>query len=75
LTRLFSGEFGFQIGWLLPAALLAVVGVLISRRREPRLDIVRAGVIVFGGWFVMNGLVLSFMQGMHGMVPPYYCLS
>jgi 4-amino-4-deoxy-L-arabinose transferase-like glycosyltransferase len=75
LARLFSGEFGFQIGWLLPAALLAVVCVLISRRREPGTDIVRAGVIVFGGWLVINGLVLSFMQGMHGMIPPYYCLS
>ena len=75
LARLFSGEFGFQIAWLLPAALLAVVCVLISRRREPRTDAVRAGVIVFGGWLVINGLVLSFMRGMHGMVPPYYCLS
>ena len=75
LPRLFSGEFGFQIGWLLPAALLAVVFVLISRGRAPRTDPVRAGVVVFGGWLVVNGLVLSFMQGMHGMIPPYYCLS
>jgi 4-amino-4-deoxy-L-arabinose transferase-like glycosyltransferase len=75
LARLFSGEFGFQIGWLLPAALLAVVFVLISRGRAPRTDALRAGVAVFGGWLVVNGLVLSFMQGMRGMIPPYYCLS
>src|SRR6202011_2624840 len=72
LPRLFSGEFGFEIGWLLPAALLAVVLVLISRGRAPRTDLVRAGVILFGGWIVVDGLVLSFM---HGMVHPYYCLS
>jgi 4-amino-4-deoxy-L-arabinose transferase-like glycosyltransferase len=75
LARLFTGEFGFQIGWLLPTALLAVVFVLISRGRAPRTDSLRAGVVVFGGWLVVNGLVLSFMQGMNGMIPPYYCLS
>ncbi|MBV9090215.1 MAG: glycosyltransferase family 39 protein [Mycobacteriaceae bacterium] len=72
LPRLFSGEFGFEIGWLLPAALLAVVLVLISRRRAPRTDLVRASAILFGGWLLVDGLVLSFM---HGMVHPYYCLS
>ena len=72
LPRLFSGEFGFEIGWLLPAALLAVPLVLISRGRAPRTDLVRGGVILFGGWIVVDGLVLSFM---HGMVHPYYCLS
>ena len=37
LTRLFTGEFGFEIGWLLPAALLAMALVFISRgaRRGP----------------------------------------
>jgi 4-amino-4-deoxy-L-arabinose transferase-like glycosyltransferase len=72
IPRLFSGEFGFEIGWLLPAALLAVVLVLISRGRAPRTDLVRGGVVLFGGWIVVDGLVLSFM---HGMVHPYYCLS
>jgi 4-amino-4-deoxy-L-arabinose transferase-like glycosyltransferase len=75
LARLFSGEFGLQVGWLLPAALLAIVLVLISRGRAARTDLVRAGVVVFGGWLVVDGLVLSFMRGMHGMIPPYYCLS
>jgi 4-amino-4-deoxy-L-arabinose transferase-like glycosyltransferase len=72
LTRLFSGEFGFEIGWLLPAALLAVVLVLISRGRAPRTDVVRAGAILFGGWMLVDGLVLSYMKT---MVHPYYCLS
>jgi 4-amino-4-deoxy-L-arabinose transferase-like glycosyltransferase len=75
LTRMFSGEFAFQISWLLPAALLAVVLVLVGRGRAARTDLVRAGVMLFGGWLVLNGLVLSFMKGMHGMIPPYYCMS
>lgn len=72
LPRLFTGEFGFEIGWLVPAALLAVVLVLISRGRAPRTDIVRAGTILFGTWLVIDGLVLSFMKT---NVHPYYCLS
>ena len=72
LPRLFSGEFGFEIGWLIPAALLAIVLVLVARRRAPRTDLARAGAIVFGGWMLVDGLVLSFM---HGTIHPYYCLS
>ncbi|MFN6542307.1 ArnT family glycosyltransferase [Mycolicibacterium nivoides] len=72
LPRLFTGEFGFEIGWLVPAALLAVVLVLISRGRAPRTDIVRAGAILFGTWLVIDGLVLSFMKT---NVHPYYCMS
>ncbi|WP_405132904.1 ArnT family glycosyltransferase [Nocardia sp. NBC_01388] len=72
LSRLFGGEFGFEIAWLLPAALLAFVLVLISRGRAPRTDMVRAGAIVFGGWMVIDGLVLSYMQG---IIHPYYSLS
>jgi 4-amino-4-deoxy-L-arabinose transferase-like glycosyltransferase len=72
LTRLFTGEFGFEIGWLVPAALLAVVLVLVSRGRAPRTDIVRAGTLLFGSWLASNGLVLSYMKS---MVHPYYCLS
>ena len=72
LGRLFSGEFGFEIGWLVPAALLALVLVLVSRGRAPRTDPVRAGALLFGGWLLADGLVLSFMKG---NVHPYYCLS
>ncbi|KAA0023471.1 ArnT family glycosyltransferase [Antrihabitans cavernicola] len=72
LSRLFTGEFGYEIGWLIPAALLGFVLVLISRGRAPRTDLVRAGAIVFGGWLLVDGLVLSYMKG---TIHPYYCLS
>jgi 4-amino-4-deoxy-L-arabinose transferase-like glycosyltransferase len=71
-SRLFGGEFGFEIGWLVPAALLATGLVVLLRRCAPRTDLVRGAAILFGGWLVVDGLVLSFM---HGMVHPYYCLS
>jgi 4-amino-4-deoxy-L-arabinose transferase-like glycosyltransferase len=72
LRRLFSGEFGFEIGWLVPAALFATVLVVLSRGRAPRTDITRAAAILFGGWLMVDGLVLSFM---HGSIHAYYCLS
>nr|WP_197748127.1 glycosyltransferase family 39 protein [Mycolicibacterium helvum] len=72
LTRLFTGEFGFEMGWLLPAALLGLVFVLVVRARAPRTDLIRGGAVLFGGWLLVDGLVLSFMKG---MVHPYYCLS
>lgn len=72
LTRLFSGEFGFEISWLIPAALLATVFVMVARGRAPRTDRVRAAAILFGGWILVDGLVLSYMQG---MIHPYYSLS
>ncbi|CAN5511364.1 glycosyltransferase family 39 protein [soil metagenome] len=72
IGRLFSGEFGFEVGWLIPAALLALPLVMLARGRAPRTDTVRAGAILFGGWLLVDGLVLSYMKG---MVHPYYCLS
>jgi 4-amino-4-deoxy-L-arabinose transferase-like glycosyltransferase len=69
---LFSGEFGFEIGWLIPAALLAIVVTVVARGRAPRTDPVRAGVVLFGGWLLIDGLVLSFMNG---TIHPYYSLS
>lgn len=72
LTRLFTGEVGFEISWLLPAALIAFALVLVARGRRPRTDQVRGAAIVFGGWLIVDGLVLSFMNGaMH----PYYTLA
>jgi 4-amino-4-deoxy-L-arabinose transferase-like glycosyltransferase len=72
LTRLFTGEFGFEISWFLPAALVALVLVLVSRGRAPRTDPVRAGVLVFGIWMLVDGLLLSYMKS---MVHPYYSFS
>jgi 4-amino-4-deoxy-L-arabinose transferase-like glycosyltransferase len=72
ITRLFSGEFGFEIGWLVPAAVLAIVLVVVARGAAPRTDPVRAAAILFGGWILVDGLVLSFMQG---VIHAYYSLS
>ena len=69
LLRLFGSEMGTQISWLLPAALIALVGLLLAFRRGGRTDGRRAAVLLWGSWLVVTGLVFSFMQG---IVHPYY---
>jgi 4-amino-4-deoxy-L-arabinose transferase-like glycosyltransferase len=69
ITRLFGGEMGTQISWLLPAALLFLVALLWSRGRRKRTDGKRAAVLVWGTWLVVTGLVLSYAKG---IIHPYY---
>jgi len=63
LTRLFSAEWGGQISWLIPAALIAVAAMLWVSRRSARADRTRAAALLWGGWLVVAGLVLSYMSG------------
>jgi 4-amino-4-deoxy-L-arabinose transferase-like glycosyltransferase len=63
ITRLFTPEWGGQIGWLIPAALIAFVAMLWVSRRAARTDRLRAAAILWGGWLVVAGLVLSLMSG------------
>ncbi|TSE00481.1 glycosyltransferase family 39 protein [Skermania sp. ID1734] len=72
VSRLFNGEIGFEISWLLPAALLSFVLVLIARGRSPRTDLVRGAAIVFGLWLLVDGAVFSYMNG---MFHAYYSLA
>ncbi len=72
LQRLFSGEMGLEISWLLPAALLALVLGLVATRRRGRLDPLRAGLVTWGGWLLVTGLVFSFMSG---TIHPYYTVA
>jgi 4-amino-4-deoxy-L-arabinose transferase-like glycosyltransferase len=62
-TRLFSAQYGGQVAWLIPAALIAVVVMLWVSRRAGRTDRTRAAALLWGGWLVTAGLVLSFMSG------------
>ncbi|ERB52346.1 hypothetical protein N806_14330 [Rhodococcus sp. P27] len=63
LDRLFGSEMGIQISWLIPAALIALVFGLLARGRAPRTDLLRASLILWGGWFLVTGLIFSYMSG------------
>ena len=72
ITRLFSAEFGGQISWLLPAALICLVAMLWVSRRAVRTDRTRAAALLWGGWLVCTGLVFSYMSG---IIHPYYMVA
>ncbi len=71
ILRLFNAEFGGQIAWLLPFALVALVAGLVLRGRAPRTDIPRAGYLLWGLWLIGTGLVFSFMSG---VIHSYYAV-
>ncbi|OZC91159.1 glycosyl transferase [Rhodococcus sp. 06-412-2C] len=72
LDRLFGSEMGIQISWLIPAALVALVFGLIARGRAPRTDLLRASLILWGGWFLVTALIFSYMSG---TIHPYYTVA
>jgi 4-amino-4-deoxy-L-arabinose transferase-like glycosyltransferase len=72
LSRLFTGSFATQAGWLLPAALLLLVVGLWLTRRAPRTDLVRAGLLLWGGWVLVTALVFSYMNG---IIHQYYTVA
>jgi len=58
-NRLLQGPYGRDTAWLLPAALVSLAAGLVARRRQPRIDPVRAGVILWGTWLLTLGVVFS----------------
>ena len=70
--RLFHSEFGGQISWLLPAALISLAAMAWVSRRAPRTDRTRAAALLWGGWVLVTGLVFSYMNG---IIHPYYMVA
>ncbi|WP_250279818.1 glycosyl transferase, partial [Frankia sp. Cppng1_Ct_nod] len=71
-NRMFGSQFGTQISWLLPAALIVLAGGLWVTRRAPRTDRVRAGLLLWGAWTLVTGIVFSYMSG---IIHPYYTIA
>lgn len=56
--RLFNEQLAGQIAWLIPAALVAVVVLIVLRWRLP--------IVVFlGGWLLTDAVMFSAVAGMH----------
>ncbi|MFD8738008.1 ArnT family glycosyltransferase [Streptomyces sp. NPDC059618] len=62
-NRMFNSEIGSQISWLLPAALILLVGGLVLTRRAKRTDLVRSSFLAWGGALLTTALVFSYMAG------------
>ena len=63
IGRMFNGEIGGQVAWLLPAALILLVAAFWLAGRAPRTDRLRAAALLWGGWLVVTGAVFSLMAG------------
>jgi 4-amino-4-deoxy-L-arabinose transferase-like glycosyltransferase len=61
--RLLDGLYGRDIGWLLPAALIAAAAVLLARRGRGRSDPLRTAVLLWGVWLAV--LWVSFSDGIY----------
>ncbi len=66
--RLFAGNIGGQISWLLPAALVLLVAGLVvtwrARRATDSLEgMARAAFLAWGGSLLITAVVFSYMQG------------
>jgi 4-amino-4-deoxy-L-arabinose transferase-like glycosyltransferase len=58
-NRFLSGGYGRDTGWLIPASFAILVIGLIARRRAPREDRLRAGLVLWGVWLVVFLVALS----------------
>ncbi len=71
-TRMFNAEFGGQASWLLPAALILLVALLVLTWRAKRTDRTRAAAVLWGGWLLVTAAVFSLSQG---IIHPYYTVA
>ena len=70
--RLFNSQFGGQVAWLIPAALILLGAGLWLTRGRPRHDLGRASLLAWGGTLLLTGAVFSFAQG---IIHPYYSVA
>jgi 4-amino-4-deoxy-L-arabinose transferase-like glycosyltransferase len=69
--RLF-GTWAPEAGWLLPAALAALVAGWLLTRGRGRRDPLRAGLLLWAVWLIGAGAVLS---SLHGISHSYYAIQ
>ncbi len=69
--RMFNNQFGGQIAWLIPLALIGLVAGLWWTRRGPRTDRARAGYLMWGVWTLVCFIVISLAKG---LIHPYYAV-
>lgn len=71
--RLFDSELDGQSSWLLPLAIFGLIALALQvaagRRADVRRDPRLAVLLVLGGWFAVELVVLSWSKG---IVHPYY---
>jgi 4-amino-4-deoxy-L-arabinose transferase-like glycosyltransferase len=80
-TKLLGSEFGPEVGWLYPLAVLALIFGLLWTWRARRTDQIRAGFVMWGIWLVTFGVIFSKMSSIPhtayvaSLAPPLAALS
>ncbi|MDX6245301.1 MAG: hypothetical protein QOE76_3024 [Frankiales bacterium] len=72
ITRLFNSEFGGQVSWLIPTALVFLAAGLAFTVRRTRTDLERAHWMLWGSWLLVTGLTFSLAKG---IIHPYYTVA
>ncbi len=72
LLRLFNTEFGGQASWLIPAAVLLLVGGIVLCGRASRTDRNRSALVLWGTWLIVTALTFSLSKG---IIHPYYTVA
>ncbi len=80
LAKLAGQRYGAQIGWLYPAAFLTLAIGLVWRRKAPRTDLIRGGLLMWGVWLVTTFAVFSAITIPHTaymatLAPPLAALT
>jgi 4-amino-4-deoxy-L-arabinose transferase-like glycosyltransferase len=71
-NRLFGSQMGTQISWLIPAALVLMLGGWWLSRREGRASKLRAATVLWGATLLVSGLTISLSKG---IIHPYYTVA
>ncbi|HUO74885.1 MAG TPA: glycosyltransferase family 39 protein [Solirubrobacteraceae bacterium] len=69
VLRMFNGQVGGQIAWLIPLAAIGLLAGLWLTRRAPRTDLRRAALVLFGVWALVHVAIFSSQEG---IFHPYY---
>ncbi|HEX4490710.1 MAG TPA: glycosyltransferase family 39 protein [Acidimicrobiia bacterium] len=71
-NRLWQSDWGGQVAWLVPAALILLAAGLVVTARRSRTDRTRVAFLIWGGWLVLTAAVFSFASG---IIHPYYSVA
>ncbi len=77
--RFLDGSLGREAAWLFVPSLVALGGILMARRREPRTDPWRAAALLWGVWQILTWSFISsshFLNGYYlaALAPPLAAL-
>lgn len=78
-ARYLAGPLGRDAAWLFIPAMVALVGILVGRRRRPRTDPWRAAAVLWGSWMILTWAFFAdshFMNAYYlaALVPPMAAL-